>query len=134
MPLPPALDIEFEHSPLDARGALCPNCGHYLNRARIGVKDPFFVERCSHCGGIWCDHGEWEVLEKLGLSATVPLLFLGSWQSQLRELEAQEHEHHMLMEKLGNDLAGRVLRLGEELKAHPHGDIALAHLMRVVNR
>lgn len=127
-------DIQFEPSPLDAKGALCPDCGHYLSRARVGTTRPFYIERCANCGGIWCDGGEWDVLEESNLSVVVPFLFSETWQARRREREHAEHERHELQERLGPELAERVSLFASELRAHPHGDYVLAYLMRVIKQ
>ncbi|MGA9380177.1 MAG: zf-TFIIB domain-containing protein, partial [Phormidium sp.] len=49
------IDLNFVPSPHDNRAALCPECQHYLTRAKVFYKRAFYVERCTHCGGIWCD-------------------------------------------------------------------------------
>ncbi len=126
----PTIDVDYTPSPLDTRAALCPECGHYLSRAKVALKNPFYVERCPNCGGIWCDRGEWEVLQRLGLSATIPQLFSSEWQAQIKAREYTERERAATIEKLGNDVAEKVFVLAEILENHPNGDFGVAYLMR----
>lgn len=128
--LPPTLDLEYGRSPLDARGALCPECNCYLARAKVGSKYPFYVERCINCGGVWCDRGEWDVLEKLGLHTAIEKLFSTEWQMRVKEREQAERERRATVEKLGDELASRVFDLAELLENHPNGDFGVAYLMR----
>jgi len=128
--LPKTLDVEYVQSPLDARAALCPECGRYLSRARVGLKIPFYVERCLDCGGIWCDHGEWDVLEKLGLHVAIQQLFSNEWQTKSREREHALSERQATIDKLGPELADRVFELADTLSVHPNGDFGVAYLMR----
>lgn len=127
-------DINFVPSPGDHRAALCPECQHYLTRAKVFYKRAFYVERCTHCGGIWCDKGEWEVLEKLGLHTNVEQMFSLEWQSRVRELEYAEKERQATMEKLGSEVASKVFELAEVLEKHPNGDFGVAYLMRRFNK
>ncbi|MGG6297558.1 zf-TFIIB domain-containing protein [Leptolyngbya sp. AN02str] len=129
-PVPADLDLGYEPSPLDAKGGLCPDCGGYLARARIGLKHPFYVERCVKCGGVWCDRGEWPVLEHLGLHVAVEQLFTSDWQLRSREREYLDRERRATVEKLGDDLAQRVFDLADQLAKHPNGDFGVAYLMR----
>lgn len=129
--LPMSLDLGRQKSPLDSRAALCPGCRHYLVRGRINLKtDTFFVERCPNCGGIWCDGGEWDILEKLGLDTHIEDVFSGEWQAQLRELEVAEREKQATIDKLGPEIAAKVFELASLLEDHPNGDFGVAYLMR----
>lgn len=128
--LPQRLDLDFEPSPLDTRAALCPECRCYLARAKVSLSKPFFIERCPNCNGIWCDRGEWEVLEKMGMHTAVEQLFSNEWQGRVRELTQAEQERRATIDKLGEDLAYRVFALAEALENHPNGDFGVAYLMR----
>lgn len=128
--LPKTLNVDYVQSSLDAKAALCPDCNCYLSRARVSLKSPFFVERCSRCNGIWCDHGEWEVLETLGLHTSIERLFSSEWQIRMKEREYSERERQATIEKLGEPLAERIFELAELLENHPNGDFGVAYLMR----
>ena len=128
------LDVNFVQSPLDMRAAFCPECNRYLSRAKVEVNPPFYVERCLACGGIWCDYGEWDILEKLGLHATIQQLFTTDWQIQVREIQQADREREATTEKLGPEIAERVFELAELLENHPNGDFGVAYLMRRFNR
>lgn len=129
--LPSTLDLDYKPSSYDARAGLCPECGFYLVRGRINLKlSSFFVERCPGCNGIWCDHGEWEVLEKLGLASYIPLIFTDEWQAHVRVLEAESRERQATADKLGPEIAEKLFELAELLEAHPNGDFGVAYLMR----
>lgn len=126
--------LEFAHSPLDDKAALCPQCSHYLSRARVSLPDPFYIERCANCGGIWCDKGEWEALEKLGLNTAIQQLFSSRWQARVREAESAAKERQLMIDKLGPDLAEQVFQMVESLQAHPDGYFGVAYLMRRFDR
>lgn len=133
--LPLSLDHDFTVAPLDGRAGLCPECGTYLKRSRINLKNAsFYVERCPSCDGLWCDRGEWEVFEALGLHIQIPIVFNLDWQARIRVLEQVERRHLAVIEKLGEDIANRVFELGELIEGHPHGDFAVAYLMRKFDR
>lgn len=129
-PVPADLDVGYVPSPKDAQGGLCPDCGSYLARARIGVKPQFYIERCVQCGGIWCDRGEWAVLEQLGLHVAVEHLFTPDWQMRSRDREYADRERRATVEKLGEELAHQVFDLADQLAQHPNGDFGVAYLMR----
>ncbi|NEQ31693.1 MAG: zf-TFIIB domain-containing protein [Leptolyngbya sp. SIO4C5] len=128
---PSMMDLDFEPAALDNRAALCPDCSHYLVRARVNLKHKaFYVERCPNCKGIWCDRGEWQVLQQIGLHTQIELVFASEWQNRIRELEQAERERQATIEKLGPDLAHQVFALAEKLESHPNGDFGVAYLMR----
>lgn len=124
----------FEHAPQDDQAALCPQCGHFLMRARAVLEPPFYLERCDNCGGIWCDGGEWDVLKTLALSVSIPHIFSPQWQAELREREREKSHAATRKELLGPQLAARVEALAGELETHPHKEVALAFLMQKLSR
>ena len=129
--VPISADIDYQPSRYDSRAGLCPSCGFYLVRERITLqKTAFFIERCPGCKGIWCDDGEWAVLDTLGLSAYVPVLFTDEWHTQVRLAEAEYRERTATAEKLGLEIAEKVFELAELLENHPNGDFGVAYLMR----
>jgi Zn-finger nucleic acid-binding protein len=127
------LNVDFVQSPFDTKAALCPECQRYLSRAKVNLKTPFYVERCMHCRGIWCDYGEWDILERLGLHTTIEQLFSNEWQTKARSHRFSEQERQATIDKLGIELAGRVFELAEALEKHPNGDFGVAYLMRRVS-
>lgn len=127
-----ALYVDFVQSPLDTKAALCPECRRYLARAKVSVKTPFYVERCTECSGIWCDYGEWDILQKLGLHTTIQQLFSNNWQTYAREVQQAEKERQATIDKLGVDLATQVFAIADALQQHPNGDFGVAYLMRRV--
>ena len=127
---PKLIDVPFDSSPSDTRAALCPECHHYLSRTKVGQQNSFYVERCSNCEGIWCDRGEWEVLEKMGLHAAIEQMFSPDWKMRIKELESVHRERQATIAKLGEDIATRVFELAELLESHPNGDFGVAYLMR----
>ncbi len=127
-------DLRIHPAETDIRAGLCPECGIILTRLRIPLKTPFYVERCADCGGIWCDRGEWQILEQLGLHTRIPQMFSSQWQMQVREQVLHDQERQSLTEKLGTDLAQEVLRLAATLEKHPHSGFAIAYLTRRAER
>ncbi|MEG4628478.1 zf-TFIIB domain-containing protein [Microcoleus sp. AR_TQ3_B6] len=125
------LGIEFTPSAYDSKAALCPEDGHYLSRAKVPFsRVPFYIERCMLCGGIWCDNGEWDILETLGFHTEIDKMFSPNWQAKARVQELASRERQVLTEKLGPDIAGYVLELAEVLADHPHADCAATYILR----
>lgn len=125
-----ALETDYARSPFDTRAALCPECNAYLARAKVSVKTPFYVERCPNCKGIWCDRGEWDTLQTLGLHTVIDQMFSNDWQTRTREREQLAQERRATIDKLGSELAERIFELAEVLEKHPNGDFGVAYLMR----
>ncbi|MGD1853520.1 MAG: zf-TFIIB domain-containing protein [Leptolyngbyaceae cyanobacterium] len=124
-------ELDYQPSRYDSRAGLCPSCGFYLVRGRINLKTAaFFIERCPGCKGIWCDEGEWDTLEKLGLAAYIPALFTDEWHTHARLAEAEFRERTATAEKLGPEIAEKLFELAKLLEEHPSGDFGVAYLMR----
>ncbi len=123
-------DLPHTASSVDWKTAPCPECGRIMSRAKIAIKNAFYLEHCLTCSGIWCDAGEWEVLEKLGLHTNVPQVFSNTWQAEVRASHLNELERQAIVDKIGIEMAERVFDLAEALSKHPNGDFAAAYLMR----
>ena len=132
--LPLALETDYSPAPLDGQAGLCPECGTYLKRSRINLKKTsFYIERCPSCEGFWCDKGEWEILQALGLHVQISAVFAPDWQARIRVLEQVERQRMAVVEKLGSKISERIFELADMLKGHPHGDFAIGYLMRKFN-
>ena len=126
--------LPYTPSPLDAKAAPCPECGPMMARGKIALKQPFYLEHCLACGGVWCDRGEWEVLEQLQLDKNIAQIFSSAWQAQVRADHLHELERQAVIDKVGVEMAQRVFDLAEILVKHPNGDFAAAYLMRRFER
>jgi Zn-finger nucleic acid-binding protein len=126
--------LEFKPSEYDSKAGLCPECGSYLARTRIDLQEPFYLERCPGCGGMWLDQGEWEVIKKLNLHVVLPHVFSSQWQIVMREMLQAEQERKAVVEKLGKDLAEQLFKLTDAIESHEHGDFAAAYIMRRFDR
>jgi Zn-finger nucleic acid-binding protein len=126
--------LSYTPGPLDAKTAPCPECGRLMARGKISLREPFYLEHCLTCGGIWCDRGEWEILERLNFHTNIPQLFSGSWQASARASHMNELERQAVIDKVGVEMAQRVFDLADVLSKHPNGDFAAAYLMRRFER
>jgi Zn-finger nucleic acid-binding protein len=126
--------LPYTPSPSDAKTAPCPECGRIMARGKISLREPFYLEHCLSCGGIWCDRGEWEILEHLDLHKNIAQIFSGTWQSRARASHLNELERQAVVDKVGVEMAQRVFDLAEILTKHPNGDFAAAYLLRRFER
>ena len=106
----------------------CPDGHGLLRRARVTFHDPYFLERCGRCGGVWCDAGEWARLAADGFIGKLPELWSPAWRRHLSEEQAHESLDSDLRAKLGAELFGLMQTLGERLASHAHRGVALAYL------
>jgi Zn-finger nucleic acid-binding protein len=126
--------LPYNPSPWDAKVASCPDCGRMMARGKITLRQPFYLDHCLTCGGIWCDRGEWAVLEQLQLHTNISQIFSSGWQAQVRASHMNELERQAVIDKVGVEMAQRVFDLADILTKHPNGDFAAAYLMRRFDR
>jgi membrane associated rhomboid family serine protease len=60
----------------------CPNCKRPLTHLEVGSLDedgpePFEIDQCEQCGGVWFDNGQWERLEAVR-----------AWQKEEKQLDS----------------------------------------------
>jgi Zn-finger nucleic acid-binding protein len=126
--------LPYTPSQLDGKTANCPECSSVMARGKVTLKEPFYLEHCLTCGGIWCDRGEWTVLEQLKLDTNIAQIFSGIWQSKVRASHANALERQAVIDKVGIELASQVFDFADLLATHPNGDFAAAYLMRRFKR
>lgn len=123
---------DFTPSETDGKAALSPDARRYMSRVKIPTSPPFYIERCPESLGFWCDRQEWAMLKELGLHVSLEHLFTSEWQHKVRDRQHAVSERQALIQKLGQDLADEVFKLGEKLAEAENGDFAVAYLARQV--
>ncbi|MBE9066101.1 zf-TFIIB domain-containing protein [Leptolyngbya cf. ectocarpi LEGE 11479] len=125
-----ALDISDRVSD-NRRASFCPECNHLMRRAKVGHGLEFYLDRCSHCGGIWFDRGEWDILQVHNIHNKVHLVFSEPWQSQIRQAEFNRVLEETYRSALGDEDYAQALRIRSWLEQHPHRDYILSVLNQV---
>lgn len=117
----------------DKRTGVCPEGHGILLRARIDLDEPFYLERCSDCGGIWFDQGEWRQVVDNQLVLGLPDLWSRSWQRKQRAQANRENFLSINRELLGEQVFESIIQLAEVLKSHPEKGRAIALLTQEAN-
>lgn len=106
----------------------CPECKFVLTKYNVGRGTNFAANKCGHCGGMWLDKNEWEILKSRNLHDDLHLVFSDSWQSGNRAEEHNKAMAEIFREHLGEDLE-EISRIKTWLKSHPKSDALFAYLM-----
>ena len=122
-------DVEPDSSSeADRRTGVCPHRHGIMLRARVHLSEPFYLERCPHCGGIWFDAGEWNRLAGSYLLEHLEDFWDPAWQQRMRkQLDHKDYEAR-LREELGEEVFEQLVKLAGALKDHPRRGRALAYL------
>jgi Zn-finger nucleic acid-binding protein len=121
--LRPTQPLEQDH-----RTGPCPEGHGLLRRARVTNEDPFFLERCARCGGVWFDPGEWSRLADAKLLADVTNLWSPAWREHLSEEQNRASLAADLRQKLGHETFEQLEKLADSLSEQSLGALALAYL------
>jgi Zn-finger nucleic acid-binding protein len=115
----------------DSRQAkICIECGHVLLRNKVGHGVPFYLDRCSACGGIWFDKNEWEVLKSRNLHDEIHLIFTAAWQNDNRKKEQEAAYEKSLAETIGEKEHDELKRFKSWISAHPQKNLILGYLLQ----
>jgi Zn-finger nucleic acid-binding protein len=112
----------------DHRTGPCPEGHGLLRRARVTNTDPYFLERCARCGGVWFDPGEWSRLAEAGLLTDVTTLWSPAWRERLSDEQNRASLEADLRHKLGNQTFELLESLADSLSEQKLGGLALAYL------
>ena len=135
VPLPSTLSVlnQLDKRPAQApdenkRTGQCPDGHGLLRRARVTWHDPYFLERCARCGGVWFDAGEWARAVADDLLSNLSEVWSPAWRKQLSDQQSHESLEVDLRGKLGSELLELLHSVAERLETHPHRGVALAYL------
>ncbi len=115
-------------SPETQRTGQCPEGHGLLRRARVTLHDPYYLERCARCGGVWFDAGEWLRTVEGELLANLSEVWSPAWRKHLSEQQFHESLEGDLKTKLGAELLDLLHVLATRLESHPHRGVAMAYL------
>ena len=116
----------------DDKTGLCPEGHGIMIRARIDTKEPFHLEKCSKCGGVWFDNGEWQKIVKKNLTDQLAIFWCKSWQTQQRKQRGKKKYHEINRQLLGEDVFNQIMQLSEALQKHPEKGRAIALLQQEI--
>jgi len=69
----------------NATANFCADCARLMTKAKVGRGLSFYLDRCSHCHGVWLDQNEWENLKQLELHHQIHYMFSSAWQFSVRQ-------------------------------------------------
>jgi Zn-finger nucleic acid-binding protein len=110
------------------KAKLCPECGHFLTRNKVGHGIDFHIDRCQTCGGIWFDKNEWEILKSRNLHDDVHFIFSAAWQNRIRQEEQQELYEERVETLLGPQDYERVRAFKSWAAEHSKRNTIMAYL------
>ncbi|MEO1637245.1 MAG: zf-TFIIB domain-containing protein [Cyanobacteria bacterium J06631_9] len=63
----------------------CADCSRLMTKSKVGRGLSFYLDRCSHCHGVWLDQNEWENLVQMNLHHQIHYMFSSAWQFSVRQ-------------------------------------------------
>ena len=125
-------ETENTANPNDERTGLCPSGHGIMLRAKIDVEEPFYLEKCGTCGGIWFDNGEWQRIVNSNLTDNLNEFWCKSWQSKQRKEKNRQNYLDSNRALLGQEVFDDLMKLAETLKNHPEKGRAIALLQQEI--
>lgn len=71
----------------------CADCDRLMTKAKVGHGLSFYLDRCSHCHGVWLDQHEWENLRRMELHHQIHYMFSSGWQFSMRKEQSVQKAH-----------------------------------------
>ena len=106
---------------------ICPQCNHLLLPYRVGHGLPFSIDYCGACGGVWCDHSEWDALKAKNLHDNLLDIISDHWQAALRQTDVQDAVEQTYKKQLGAAYA-KAVEMRTWLQDQPKKSLILAYL------
>lgn len=130
----PPVESDIDNLPVKTKtdskaGKICPECGHILLSAKVGYGCEFSIDKCNHCGGIWLDCHEWEVLKSKKLNDQLHYMFSIIWQNRVKKVEEKTNYASFLTQKLGENDYKKLGEFKKWVMAHKEKDIILSYII-----
>ena len=109
---------------------MCPKCSRVMTKYKLVGDVDNRLDVCATCDEAWLDGGEWELLEQLQLSTTMPAVFTDAWQRRLRNEKTEETRRSILKTTIGEAAATKVEEFREWINAQRHKSTILTYLYR----
>jgi Zn-finger nucleic acid-binding protein len=117
--------------PRDTTTALmCPKCSRVMTKYKLTGDVDNKLDVCATCDEAWLDDGEWELLEQLQLSTTMPAVFTDAWQRRLRNEKTEETRRSILKTMIGDTAAAKVEEFRVWLNEQKRKSTILTYLYR----
>jgi Zn-finger nucleic acid-binding protein len=129
LPEIPAVAVQVPASGETNHAKRCPDCGAILVPYKAGRDTGFSLDRCFHCGGVWFDENEWEILRARNLHDDVHLIFTRPWQDDVQQQEAARLREVRLRATFGSGDYDELMRIKEWLDNHPKSRELYSFLM-----
>lgn len=106
----------------------CPKCGRLMTKHKLAGGVFNRVDVCASCDEAWLDRGEWELLEALQLSHSMPSIFTEQWQRRIRRQLSEDMRRSILKRNIGEEGAARVDEFRSWLTQTKHKSEIMAYL------
>ncbi len=116
----------------DKKTGLCPSGHGVMIRAKVDIDEPFFLEKCTGCGGIWFDKGEWLRIAENNLAENLSDIWSKSWQRKQKKEKNRDSFLKINQTLLGDQIFHLIMDLSKKLKDHPEKNRAVALLQQEI--
>ncbi len=73
----------------DIKSALCcPKCSGLMTKYRMSIEADNRLDLCTRCNETWLNHGEWELVNALNLTAKLTDFFNDGWQKKIQQQQS----------------------------------------------
>ena len=111
------------------KASICPDCGHFLRKYRIGAKIDFHLDRCNNCNGVWLDKNEWESLKAADLHDEINQFFTKPWQQNIQNKTTAGKLDAVYLERFGAGDYQRIKETREWIQENPNRNNLIAFLL-----
>ena len=109
---------------------LCPSGHGIMIRAKVDLAEPFYLEKCVVCGGIWFDKGEAQRIGGSIFLEHLSELWSRAWQHKQRKEQSRRRFLEINQKLLGDDAFQTIMALALKLRNHPEKGRAMALLQQ----
>lgn len=98
---------------------ICPVSGTLMIKYRITNEVENRIDYSRHSAAIWLDHGEWQLIKKLGLAYQLNEIFTTNWQKKVKDEASSQFSDKCYIERFGEEDYKKIKEIRDWLTNHP---------------
>ena len=132
--VPPAanpLDLPVEQT---EKLKICPDCGRFMGKYKVGHGLHFVILCCGTCAGFWLDANSWENLESRHIHERLHFIVSDAWQKKSARLDREKGHEQIVLEKVGAEDLEKIRSIKVWIDSHPRKAELLSVLLEKKDR
>lgn len=134
MEVPPGSWADFLPVEQTEKLKICPDCGRFMGKYKVGHGVPFVIGCCGTCAGFWLDANVWENLASRHIHERLHFVISDAWQEKIARPDREKRHEQIVLEKVGAEDLEKIKSIKQWIDHHPRKAELLSVLLEKKER